>query len=138
MVIQESTYPYKNTVRSIKKSKKEIIINILKNEKLIIKLDKIIVLSFNAVDKEDMFYLEEINNMMNVVIIKILIKLEKFSDDIIKLFDKWYYTENKKGIYFKIRYNLDASIIDYKLEKLSDYANNLINTKNISFSIIKK
>lgn len=138
MVIQESTYPYKNTVRSITKSTKEIIINILKNEKLTIKLDKIIVLSFNAVDKEDMFYLEEINNMMNVVIIKILIKLEKFSDDIIKLFDKWYYTKNKKGIYFKIRYNSDASIIDYELEKLSDYANNLINTKNISFSIIKK
>ena len=138
MVIQESTYSYKNTVRSITKSTKEIIINILKNEKLTIKLDKIIVLSFNAVDKEDMFYLEEINNMMNVVIIKILIKLEKFSDDIIKLFDKWYYTKNKKGIYFKIRYNSDASIIDYELEKLSDYANNLINTKNISFSIIKK
>ena len=138
MIIQEPTHPYKNTVRNITKSTKAIIIDILKNEKLTIKLDKTIVLSFNTTEEEDVFYLEEINNMMNTVIIKILIKLEKFSDGIIKLFDKWYYTENKKGIYFKIRYNSDASIIDHELEKLSDYANNLINTKNISFSILKK
>lgn len=138
MVIQELTHPYENTVRNITKSTKKIIVDIFKNNKITINLPYVITFVFESLDDENKYYLEELNNYLNNPIMKMIIGLEKNNDYVIKPFDKWYYSDDGKKLFFKIRHNCESNLVDHKIEKISSYSNKLINQKNISFSIDKK
>lgn len=137
MIIQELVPPYSNTIRTITKSTKQIIVDILKNNTIKINLPYIITILFEVYIDEDIYYLEELNNWMSQPIMKLIIKLEKNSSWIIKPFDKWYYSSDIKKIFFKLRHNCETNLLDYELEKITIYSKDLIKSKNISFNIIK-
>jgi endonuclease/exonuclease/phosphatase family metal-dependent hydrolase len=138
MVIQEFTYPHENTVRNITKSTKKILVDIFKNNVLTIDLPYTVIFNFESLDDENMYYLEELNSFMNMVMVKLVIKLEKNTDSIIKPFNKWYYSDNNKKLYFKLRHNCNSNILDHEIDKIKNYAENIIDSKNISFCILKK
>lgn len=137
MIIQELVPPYLNTVRTITKSTKQIIVNILKNNTININLPHIITMVFEAHTDEDIYYLEELNNWMSQPIMKLIIKMEKNSSWVIKPFDKWHYSTDKKKLLFKLRHNCETNLLDHELEKISLYSKDLIKSKNISFNVVK-
>ena len=103
-----------------------------------IKLPYVITLIFESLDDENKYYLDELNNYLNNPIMKMIIQLEKNNDYIIKPFDKWYYSVDRKKLFFKIRHNCESNLVDHEIDKIRSYSNKLINQKNISLSIDKK
>lgn len=138
MVILDLVEPYRNTVRNITSSTKKIIVDILKNHHITIKTPYIITFIFESNDDENKYYLEELNNYLNNPIMKMIIQLEKNNNFVIKPFDRWYYSDDKKKIFFKIKHNCESTLVEHEIDKIVSYSNKLLNHKNISFQVIKK
>jgi poly(A) polymerase len=121
LVILQPTPPYKNTVRTIIRSTKLLLLDCLKNETPTIFLhNKIIFTVTNNYDDEicSRAGLEELVSFTGSIIMRFLLQSEKLNEkNILKPSNDWVFSADKTIATFTILHNCESGTLAYHLER---------------------